>query len=123
MIIRRMFRQVGSMAVATFLWQHRGSMVRAVDLARRVPQLVGSQRTGDALTEAKALVALDGEVPTRTDIRITGIRGGDVTLRGDLPVDSLDVARRTLLGVSDVLDVHTDGTEQPTLDDAIAAGA
>lgn len=115
-----MFRQVGSVAVASFLWQHRGSAVRAVDLARRLPQLVSSRRGGDALTEAKAIVALDGEVPTSTDIRITGISDGAVTLRGDLHDESLDAARHALLGVSDVLDVRTDGAEQPTLDDALA---
>lgn len=110
------------MAVATFLWQHRGSVVRAVDLSRRLPQLVTGGRAGDALTEAKAIVALDGEVPTSTDIRITSIDDGAVTLRGDLRLDSLEVARHALLGVSDVLDVRTDATGLPTLGDAVAAG-
>ena len=119
-MIRRTFRRVGSMAVATFLWQHRGSVVRTVDLARRLPQLISGRKTGDAVTEAKAIVALDGKVPTSTDIRISGISEGAVTLRGELHDDSLDVARRTLLGVTDVLDVRTDGVEQPTLDDELA---
>jgi hypothetical protein len=119
-MIRRMFRQVGSVAVATFVWQHRGSAVRAVDFARRLPQLVSGRRGGDALTEAKVIVALDGEVPTSTDIRISGISDGAVILRGDLHDDSLDVARHALLRVSDVLDVRTDGHAQPTLDDALA---
>jgi hypothetical protein len=109
------------MAVATFLWQHRGSVVRAVDLAKRAPQLVSGGKSADALTEAKAIVALDGKVPTSTDIRITGISDGAVMLRGDAPEDSLDVARTALLGVSDVLDVRTDGVDQPTLDEALAA--
>ena len=109
------------MAVATFLWQHRGSVMRAVDLTLRLPQLVTGGRAGDAFTEAKAIVALDGEVPTSTDIRITSIDDGAVTLRGDLRVDSLEVARHALLGVSDVRDVRTDAPLQATLDDALAA--
>ena len=119
-MFRRMFRQAGSMAVATFLWQHRGSVVRTVDLARRLPQLVQDGRGRDALTEAKAIVALDAKVPTSTDIRITGIQDGAVTLRGDLRDESLDVARKALLDVPDVLDVRTDAVDQPTLDSELA---
>jgi len=109
------------MAVAGWLWQHRGSVVRGADLARRLPQLVGTGRTRDAVTEAKAIVALDSEVPTSTDIRISGLDDGAVTLRGDLPVDTLDVARHALLSVSDVLDVRTDAADNPTVDDALSA--
>jgi hypothetical protein len=104
------------MAVATVLWQHRGSVVRAVDFARRLPQAVTGGNRSAAVTEAKAIAALDGKVPTSTDIRITGVQDGAITLRGDLPDDSLDVARQALLDVPDVLDVRTDGAEQPTLD-------
>jgi hypothetical protein len=120
-MIRRMFRQVGALTVTTFLWQHRGSVVRVVDLGRRLPQLVGNGKSGDAVTEAKAIVALDGSVPTSTDVRITGVHDGAITLRGDLHVDALDAARDALLGVSDVLDVRTDSVDQVTLDDALAA--
>jgi hypothetical protein len=119
-MIRRMFRQVGAMAMATFLWQHRGSVLRAIDLVQRAPQLLSARRGAEALTEAKAIVALDGAVPTSTDIRITGISDGAVLLRGDPHGESLDVARRTLLGVGDVLDVRTDGTDQPTVEDVVA---
>jgi hypothetical protein len=119
-MIRRMFRQAGSMAVATFLWQHRGSVVRTVDLARRLPQLVQDGRGRDALTEAKAIVALDAKVPTRTDVRITGFDAGSMCLRGDVPLDHLDTARATLLAVDDVIDVRTSAVDQPTFDDALA---
>jgi len=121
-MIRRMFRKVGAMALTTFLWQHRGSVVRTVDLAKRAPQLVSAGKSTDALTEAKAIVALDSKVPTSTDIRITGISDGAVMLRADAPDESLDVARKALLGVSEVLDVRTDGNDQPTLDEALAVG-
>lgn len=109
------------MAVVTFLWQHRGSVVRTVDLGRRLPQLLGNGKAGDAFTEAKAVVALDGAVPTSTDVRITGIDDGAVTLRSDGRLDSIDAARQALLGVSDVLDVRTDGHDQVTVDKALAA--
>lgn len=120
-MIRRMFRQVGSMAVVTFLWQHRGSVVRTTDLARRLPQLVSTGKVDDAMTEAKAIIALDGPAPTNTEVRITGIADGAITLRGDLPTGSLESARQALLSVSDVLDVRTDATDQPTFDDALTA--
>jgi hypothetical protein len=115
-----MFRQAGSMAVATFLWQHRGSVVRSVDLVRRLPQLLQDGRGRDALTEAKAIVALDAKVPTRTDVRITGFDDGSMTVRGDLPYDRLEETRATLLAVDDVIDVRTSDVRQPTLDEAMA---
>jgi hypothetical protein len=120
-MIRRLLRQIGVMTMATFVWQHRGSAVRAVDLARRLPHLLSGGDRAAAVTEAKAIVALDGHVPTSTDIRISGIQDGAVTLRGDLQSRSLDVARQALLDVPDVLDVRTDGGEQPTLDAELAA--
>ena len=121
-MIRRMLRQVGSMAVVTFLWQHRGSVVRTTDLARRLPQLVTTGKTDDALTEAKMIMALDGSAPTSTEVRITGIDDGAVTLRGDLPASSLEAARHALLSVPDVLDVRTDAADQPTFDDCPRGG-
>ena len=119
-MIRNLFRQVGTVAVASFLWQHRGSVVRSLDLALRLPDLVRDGRIRDGLTEAKAIVALDGKMPTRTDVRITGFENGSMTVRGDLPLDHFDEARHTLLGVADVVDVRTSAVEQPTLDDALA---
>ena len=73
------------------------------------------------MTEAKVIIALDGSVPTSTDVRITGIDDGAVTLRGDVPASSFESARHAALSVADVLDVRTDASEQPTLDDALAA--
>ena len=106
---------------ATFSWQHRGSVVRLFDLLLRLPTLVRAGRTADALTEARLLVALDQRAPAAIDIRITGIHQGDVVLRGDLPATSLDLARDALLGVSQVVEVRSDGFQQPTLDDTVAA--
>ena len=119
-MIRHLFRQVGSVAVASFLWQHRGSVVRTVDLACRLPHLIQDGRSRDALTEAKAIVALDSKIPTRTDVRITGVHDGCATVRGDLPLDRFEETRATLLAVKDVVDVRTSAVEQPTFDDALA---
>jgi hypothetical protein len=116
-----MFRRVGAMAIATFAWQHRGSAIRTFDLVRRLPALLPAGRWRDAVTEAKAIVALDAKVPTRTDVRITGFDDGSLLLRGDLPVDRFEEARATLLAVGDVVDVRTTATERPTYDDALAA--
>ena len=115
-----LFRPVGAVAVASFLWQHRGTAVRTVDLACRLPHLVQDGRARDALTEAKAIIALDGEMPTRMDVRITGFDDGEMTVRGDLSLDHFEQARTTLLAVGDVVDVRTSGVHQPTVDDLLA---
>lgn len=109
------------MAVASFLWQHRGSVLRATDLLRRAPRLVQDGRGRDAVTEAKAIIALDAKVPTSTEVRITGFEGGSMTLRGGVPADRLEQTRTTLLGVDQVVDVRTGDVRQPTVDDAVAA--
>jgi hypothetical protein len=122
-MFRRLFRRIGWMTAATFSWQHRGSVLRMVDLLRRLPVLLRSRRGAIALTEARAIVALDRTAPDRTDIRITGIQDGDVVLRGDAAADALDLARRTLLGVAQVVDVRADAFKRPVVDDAVAASA
>ena len=119
-MIRHLFRQVGTVAVASFIWQHRGSAIRTFDLACRLPHLVQDGRVRDALTEAKAIVALDGPMPTRTDVRISGFENGSMTVRGDLALDQFEEARNTLLKVADVVDVRTSTIGQPTFDDALA---
>ena len=119
-MIRHLFRQAGMIAVASFVWQHRGSAIRTFDLACRLPHLVQEGRARDALTEAKAIVALDGKMPTEMDVRITGFEDGSMTVRGDLSLDHLEEARAALLAVGDVVDVRTSAAEQPTFDDALA---
>lgn len=121
LMFRRMFRRIGWMTVMTFSWQHRGSVIRTVDLLLRVPTLLRTGRMGDAITEARLIAALDRRAPTAMDIRITGIHQGDVVLRGDLPATSLDTARTALLGLPQVVEVRSDAFAQPTLDDTIAA--
>jgi hypothetical protein len=115
-MIRRLFRQVGTMTVVSFLWKHRGSVVRGVDLAKRAPTLVRDGRTRDLTAEARAVVALDGPLATETGVRISGIEDGSVLLRG-AGGPELQSARTTLLAeVPHVVDVRTDAAGQPTLD-------
>jgi len=119
-LVRHLVRRVGMVAITSFTWQHRGSALRTFDLALRVPRLLRDGQARDALTEAKAIVALDAKVPARTDLRLTGVHDGTLLVRGDLPRDSFDEARATLLAVDDVVDVRTVSARQPTLDDALA---
>lgn len=108
------------MAVLTWAWQHKGSMVRAADLAKRAPTLVRDGRAADLATEAKAVIALDGVLPNDTDIRITGIEDGSVMLRGQPVGEPLEAARSALTTVQSITDVRTDGADHPTLDDVLA---
>jgi hypothetical protein len=118
-MIRRMFRQVGSVAVASWMWKHRGSVLRTSDLAMRAPQIVRTGRTADLPVEAKAILALDRTHPTDASVRITGINDGSVTLR-DLDGKDLEAARSSLCSVREVADVQTRPVDQPTVDDALA---
>lgn len=122
-MIRRLFRPFGTMAILTWAWQHRGSVVRAVDLAARAPSLVRDRRTSQLATEARALGALDGALPTATSVRITGIDDGSVLLRGQPTGHALDAARAALTALPGVVDVRTDGHTQPTLDSLLTAEA
>ncbi|MET0729341.1 MAG: hypothetical protein ABWZ76_13685 [Acidimicrobiales bacterium] len=115
-MIRRMIRQFGSVAIATFAWQHRGTVVRGLDLAKRVPDRVRDGRTHELAVEAKAIAALDGKLGDDTAIRISSVEGGTVTLHGDPVGAELEAARSSLLSLSDVIDVRTDNAAQPTLD-------
>lgn len=119
-MIRRFVRQVGAFTIASFAWQHRGTLVRAADLVRRAPQLVQSGRTEDLTTEARAIAALDGPFGDEPTVRITGVEHGAVTLRDNIAGPSLDAARGALRSVPTVLDIRTEGVEHPTLDDALA---
>src|SRR3546814_6141394 len=94
-MIRRMSRQAGAFTIASFAWKHRGTVMRAVDLLRRTPELVSSGRTEDLTTEARAVAALDGPFGATTDVRITGVDDGTVMLRDSLAGPALAAARRS----------------------------
>jgi hypothetical protein len=108
------------MAMLGWAWQHRGSVTRGVDLAKRVPDLVRDGRTGQLAAEARAIMALDGPLASDTHIRISGIEDGSVMLRGQPSGTGLEVARAALTSLPDVVDVRTDDRDQPTLDSLLS---
>jgi hypothetical protein len=115
-----MFRQVGSAAVAGWAWNHRGTLVRGVDLLLRTPQRARTSQLGETPIEVRAIIALDESHPTSTAVRITGISDGAITLR-DLPARDLEAAREVLRTVAEIVDVQTRSSDHPTLDEALAA--
>jgi len=119
-MIRRLIRKAGTFTIATWAWQHRGSVLRAADLAKRAPTLVKDKRTDELTTEARAVLALDSAVPTDTSVRISGIDQGTVTLKGHPAGPAADAARKVLVTLPAVVDVRTDDVDQPTLDDVLA---
>jgi hypothetical protein len=119
-MIRRFFRQFGLMAVLTYLWQHRGSMVRTADLAKRAPELVRDGRTEQLKVEARAIAALDRNLGDDTTVRISSVADGSVLLKGHPAGDHLAAARAALTRVPTILDVRTDDADQPTLDSVLA---
>ncbi len=121
-LIRRIVGKVGLLTLASWAWQHRGSMVRAADMLRRAPQLLQDGRMDALTTEARAIVALDKDFASDTDVRITGIDEGGVVLRDTLAGPKLQKAHDALCSLRDVLDVRTEAAEHPTLDDALASG-
>ncbi len=118
-MVRRMIRQAGSLAVAGWMWNHRGTVARGADLLLRTPQLVRTGRTADLPLEIRSLVALDETHPTNTAVRITSIADGAVMLR-DLNVADLEAARSSLCSLREVGEVRTQPADQPTFDDALA---
>lgn len=120
-LMRRTVGKVGMLSLASWGWQHRGSMIRSADMLRRAPQLLQDGRMDALTTEARAILALDKDFATDTDVRITGIDEGDVVLRDTLAGPTLQEARDALCSLRDVLDVRTEATEHPTLDDALAS--
>jgi hypothetical protein len=115
-MIRRLVRKVGAFTIASAAWQHRGTVLRAVDLAKRVPTLVRDGRTDELKIEARALVALDSAVPTDTTLRISGVEDGTVSLRGAPAGPAAEAARQALVSVPAINDVRTDDRDNPTAD-------
>ena len=115
-MIRRLVRKVGAMTIASWAWQHRGSLVRGADLAMRAPSLVRDSRTDALKSEARAVLALDAAVPSDTSVRISGVDDGTVTLQGHPSGSGVEAARKALVALPMVNDVRTDDTDQPTVD-------
>jgi hypothetical protein len=120
-LIRRWFREMGTIAVLTWLWAHRGTVTRTVDLAARAPSELSQGRWADLGTEARAIKALDRDLAAARDVRITQVADGTICFRAGAAPRALDLARTAVLPIPTVLDVRTDGSRQPTLDDELAS--
>ena len=107
--------RLGFLTVAGFAWNHRGTLVRAADLAASVPRLVGEDGASAVATRARLLYELDRAMPTDTTVRISGYDAGSVTLAGDPGAVALERATEALCSVRGVVDVRTDGTDHPVL--------
>lgn len=94
--------------MATWAWNHRGTVVRLADLAKEVPEQAMSDKRGDLLTQLKAIHRLDGDadLARRTDLRIGGVDDGVVTLVAPAGATDLALARRLVGDVSGVESVH-----------------
>ena len=112
-LIRRLVPELGFLTVAGFAWNHRGTVLRLVDLARDTPRLV---REGDAqslVQHGRLLYELDRALPADLRVRLSGVDGGSVTLAGDPGPEALARATEVLRGAHGITDVRTDGSTHP----------
>ena len=120
-LIRRLVPQFGVMAVAKLAWGHRGTVVRLGDLVLKAPRLVQDGGTSELAIHARAVLALDAAAPTNTDVRVSGIDNGSLTLQGDPGGKALAAVTDALCTVKGVTDVRTDGTSHAAVDTAVAS--
>lgn len=114
-LLRRFVPQLGFLTVAGFAWNHRGTLVRAADLAAAVPRLVGEDGAGEVARRARLLLELDRAMPADAGVRISGFEDGSVTLAGDPGAVALARATEALCRVRGVTDVRTDGADHPVV--------
>ena len=119
-MIRRLFGQFGTVAIARIGWQHRGSLVRATDLLLRIPARLRNGQAGEAVTEAKAIARLDGAFGTDVNVRLESLADGQVILRDGLDAGAVRAVRAVLAPMAGIIDIRTDVAHQPTVDDALA---
>ena len=122
-LIRRLVPEVGFLTAAGLAWNHRGTVVRLVDLALDSPRLMREDGPAGIGRHGRLLLALDRALPTATGVRISGVDDGSVTLAGDPGPVALARATEALCGLPGVVDVRTDGTSHPVVDDVLAASA
>jgi hypothetical protein len=114
-VLRRLLvPELGAATLAGWAWRHRGTLVRAGDLALRSPSLVRDGRTRELATEARAVLALDAPMAKTTSVRISGVDAGTVTVHGDPGPRAVTAVRDALREVPGVSDVRSDGSTLPT---------
>jgi hypothetical protein len=112
-LLRRFVPQIGFLTVAGFAWNHRGTVVRAVDLAMDAPRLLKEGDTRSLVQQGRLLYELDRKLPTDLRVRLSGVDHGAVTLAGDPGPEALSLATDALCGIHGITDVRTDGTSHP----------
>jgi hypothetical protein len=118
--LRRLFPGLGLLTTAGFAWNHRASLVRLFDLVLDGPRLVREDGAAGIARHGRVLLELDRVLPTATDVRISGMEDGSVTLAGDPGPIALARATEALCGLPGVVDVRTDGSTHPVVADALA---
>jgi len=63
MLLRRLVPELGYVAVAQYAWRHRGTVVRALDLARLAPEILQTEGLGGIAERGRVLLELDRTVP------------------------------------------------------------
>jgi hypothetical protein len=111
--LRRLVPEIGFLTVAGMAWNHRGTVLRLVDLARDAPRLVRERDTDGLLQHGRLLYELDRAMPTDLRVRLSGVDQGQVTLAGDPGPEALARATQVLCGTHGVVDVRTDGATHP----------
>ena len=89
-----------------FLWQHRGSVLRTFDLACRLPWLLRDGQVAGCPHRGQGDPGPRRQVPTRTDLRLSGVRGRLDPSAGPCPRSSKRRATPSSRS-SDVVDVRT----------------
>jgi hypothetical protein len=69
-IVRRFIPQLGFLTVAGFVWNHRGTARRVVDLAVDVPQILRDDGLDGVVQQGKVLFELDRTRPTDMKVRL-----------------------------------------------------
>ncbi len=113
-MIRRRLRRLLSLALLSWAWNHRGTVVRLAGLLREAPDLIRDDRRDDLMTGARAVMQLDrnAELARRTDIRIDAVHGGVVDLTA--PTSATDVAQRMVADVPGVARCDDDADNETT---------
>lgn len=101
-------KAIPELTLAGWAWCHRGTLLRTGDLALQVPTLLVDGRTDKLATEARAVLALDAELPDDMSVRIGAIEDGTLLLRGDPGGPALRAARRALKGIPSLAGVQTE---------------
>ncbi len=109
-MIRRPLRRLFTLALLSWAWNHRGTVVRAAGLLREAPDLIRSDRRDDLVTGLRSVLQLDrnAELARRTDVRIDAVEDGVVTLTAPTSTTDVALARALVAEVPGVSEVRSD---------------